>query len=455
MIENKTIANIITPPGKSGVGIIRVSGEQSFMIIDQLFKPYDQQSFMAKESHKAYLGKVVRSNGSLLDEALVLLFKGPNSFTGDDTVEIQAHGNPFILREILKEILLLGARQSQAGEFSRQAFLNGKLDLTQCEGILDTINASNKLALQQSLSQLEGSLRKKIKNISKELIKLSAYLEATIDFPDDEIDSSLSRTEIAVKADNIRKTTDNLLKTYQQGKLIKEGITTVLIGQPNAGKSSLLNCFLNEDRAIITELPGTTRDAIEEQIILDELTLKLVDTAGFRETEDKIEKIGIAKTYDYIQIAQLVIFLIDASKGLTTSDQKMLDHLDRLEKKYLLVYNKADLLSQEILENNVDRICISAKHSTGLEILMSRIKEIFLEKESEELYLNNLRYYESLNKVRTSIETFIRELSREDIPYDLLTIHLKEAYQELSFITGENFTDELLENIFNQFCIGK
>lgn len=455
MIENKTIANIITPPGKSGVGIIRVSGEQSFMIIDQLFKPYDQQSFKAKESHKAYLGKVVRSNGSLLDEALVLLFKGPNSFTGDDTVEIQAHGNPFILREILKEILLLGARQSQAGEFTRQAFLNGKLDLTQCEGILDTINASNKLALQQSLSQLEGSLRKKIKNISKELIQLSAYLEATIDFPDDEIDSSLSRTEIAVKADNIRKTTDDLLKTYQQGKLIKEGITTVLIGQPNAGKSSLLNSFLNEDRAIITELPGTTRDAIEEQIILDELTLKLVDTAGFRETEDKIEKIGIAKTYDYIQIAQLVIFLIDASKGLTTSDQKMLDHLDRLEKKYLLVYNKADLLSQEILEKNVGRIYISAKHSTGLEILMSRIKEIFLEKESEELYLNNLRYYESLNKVRTSIETFIRELSREDIPYDLLTIHLKEAYQELSFITGENFTDELLENIFNQFCIGK
>ena len=455
MIENKTIANIITPPGKSGVGIIRVSGEQSFMIIDQLFKPYDQQSFKAKESHKAYLGKVVRSNGSLLDEALVLLFKGPNSFTGDDTVEIQAHGNPFILREILKEILLLGARQSQAGEFTRQAFLNGKLDLTQCEGILDTINASNKLALQQSLSQLEGSLRKKIKNISKELIQLSAYLEATIDFPDDEIDSSLSRTEIAVKADNIRKTTDDLLKTYQQGKLIKEGITTVLIGQPNAGKSSLLNSFLNEDRAIITELPGTTRDAIEEQIILDELTLKLVDTAGFRETEDKIEKIGIAKTYDYIQIAQLVIFLIDASKGLTTSDQKMLAHLDRLEKKYLLVYNKADLLSQEILEKNVGRIYISAKHSTGLEILMSRIKEIFLEKESEELYLNNLRYYESLNKVRTSIETFIRELSREDIPYDLLTIHLKEAYQELSFITGENFTDELLENIFNQFCIGK
>ena len=455
MIENKTIANIITPPGKSGVGIIRVSGEQSFMIIDQLFKPYDQQSFKARESHKAYLGKVVRSNGSLLDEALVLLFKGPNSFTGDDTVEIQAHGNPFILREILKEILLLGARQSQAGEFTRQAFLNGKLDLTQCEGILDTINASNKLALQQSLSQLEGSLRKKIKNISKELIQLSAYLEATIDFPDDEIDSSLSRTEIAVKADDIRKTTDDLLKTYQQGKLIKEGITTVLIGQPNAGKSSLLNSFLNEDRAIITELPGTTRDAIEEQIILDELTLKLVDTAGFRETEDKIEKIGIAKTYDYIQIAQLVIFLIDASKGLTTSDQKMLAHLDRLEKKYLLVYNKTDLLSQEILEKNVGRIYISAKHSTGLEILMSRIKEIFLEKESEELYLNNLRYYESLNKVRTSIETFIRELSREDIPYDLLTIHLKEAYQELSFITGENFTDELLENIFNQFCIGK
>lgn len=452
MTLDKTIANIITPPGKSGVGIIRISGDEAFKIIQQIFKAYDEDSFNKKESHKAYLGNIINTKGQKLDEALILIMKKPNSFTGDDTVEIQAHGNPFILKEILKEILALGGSLSEAGEFTRRAFLNGKLDLTQSEGILDTINASTKPALKSSLSQLEGKLRGKIKGLLEALVGIIAYLEATIDFPDDEIENTIPKEEIEIKAKALLRDIEELLKTYQQGKLIKEGVTTVLIGQPNAGKSSLLNSFLNEDRAIITELPGTTRDAIEEQIILNELTLKIVDTAGFRETKDKIEKIGIAKTYEYIEIAQLILFLIDATLGITKEDEKMIAHLKTLEKNYLLVYNKADLIKSRQYQ---DGIYISAKKREGLEDLMEAIKNLFLSKGGEEIYLSNLRYYESLHKGKGAIESFIKGINREDTPYDLLTIDLKEAYLELSSITGESFTEELLDKIFKQFCIGK
>ena len=452
MILNKTIANIITPPGKSGVGIIRISGDKAFKIIDQLFTAYDKDSFNKKESHKVYLGEIINKQGQKLDEALVLIMKNPNSFTGDDTVEIQSHGNPFILKEILKEVLSLGGSLSEAGEFTRRAFLNGKLDLTQSEGILDTINATNKMALTQSLSQIEGKLKKKVKITLNTILEIISYLEATIDFPDDEIENTISTDNIIAKTKKINEEIEKLLKTYKEGKLIKDGVTTVLIGKPNAGKSSLLNSFLNEDRAIITELPGTTRDAIEEQIILDELTLKIVDTAGFRETEDKIEKIGIAKTYEYIDIAQLVLFLIDATSGITKEDQKMIDYLDSMEKNYLIVYNKSDLLKTY---DHTNGIYISAKNGSGLEKLMEEIKNLFLDKEAEEIYLNNFRYYESFDKGKKAIESFNEDLLRGDIPYDLLTISLKEAYLELASITGDNFTDELLDKIFNQFCIGK
>lgn len=452
MLLDKTIANIITPQGKSGVGIIRISGNEAFKIIDQIFKPYNKESFNKKESHRVYLGNIINSQGQKLDEALILIMKKPNSFTGDDTVEIQSHGNPFILKEILKEILSFGGSLSEAGEFTRRAFLNGKLDLTQCEGILDSINASNKLALKSSLSQLEGKLKKKIKKLLKEIMEIIAYLEATIDFPDDEIENNISREEIELKAKVILSNIEELLKSYIQGKIIKDGITTVLIGQPNTGKSSLLNSLLNEDRAIITELPGTTRDAIEEQITLNELTLKIVDTAGFRKTDGKIEKIGIAKTYEYIKISQLILFLIDATLGITKEDEEMIAHLKRLGKNYILVYNKADLISSRQYKNG---IYISAKKCYGLEALMNTIHDLFLNKETEEIYINNLRYYESFNRSKKSIKNFIREINKVDIPYDLLTIDLREAYLELSFITGENFTEELLNKIFKDFCIGK
>ncbi len=454
MLKEYTIANIITPLIECGIGIIRISGIQSFEIIDKLFQAYNS-AFKQKESHKAYLGVLHNSNGDKLDEALVLLMKGPHSFTGEDTVEIHCHGNPFILKETLKEIIKLGAKKSEAGEFTRRAFLNGKLDLTQSEAILDTIKANNQKALSLSLNQLEGSLKNKIGLLKEDLINIIAYLEASIDFPDDEIEESYTNDVINSRIDKLLDEINKLLNSYSQGKIIKDGVMTVLIGRPNVGKSSLLNSLLNEERAIITHLPGTTRDAIEEQINIGDLILNIVDTAGFRETEDLIEKIGIKKTYNYIDKAQLILFLVDARQGLTSDDYIMIEHLKKIDKKFLIVINKVDLIKKTKLEDINNSIYISAKDGTGLEELKSTIKDLFIKDEIEEYYISNLRYYESLVKSKDSLDIFKESLETGIVPTDLLSIDLKDAYIALATITGDDFTEDLLDNIFSKFCIGK
>lgn len=454
MLKDYTIANIITPLIECGVGIIRISGTKAFLIIDKIFKAYSS-TYIKKESHKVYLGTLHNENGDKLDEVLVLLMKGPNSFTGEDTVEIHCHGNPFILQEAMKVILKNGARKSEAGEFTRQAFLNGKLDLTQSEAILDTITANNQKALTLSLNQLEGSLKNKIGTLKDDLIGIIAYLEATIDFPDDEIEESYTNDVINSRIKKLLDEINKLLSSYNTGRIIKEGIMTVMIGRPNVGKSSLLNSLLNEDRAIITHLPGTTRDAIEEQINIGDLVLNIVDTAGFRETEDIIEKIGIKKTYEYIDIAQLIIFLVDATQGLTEEDKQMIDHLNMLEKNYIIVMNKVDLLEEVKINADRDIIYISAKNGTGLEELKDGIKKLFIKDEIEDYCISNLRYYESLVKAKDALDQFQESLDSKIVPADLLAIDLKDAYIALAAITGDDFTEDLLDNIFSKFCIGK
>lgn len=454
MLKDYTIANIITPLIECGIGIIRISGNEAFMIIDKIFKAYSS-SYTKKESHKVYLGIIHNENGDKLDEVLVLLMKGPNSFTGEDTVEIHCHGNPFILQETMKVILKNGAKKSEAGEFTRRAFLNGKLDLTQSEAILDTITANNQKALTLSLNQLEGSLKNKIGALKEDLISIIAYLEATIDFPDDEIEESYTNDVINSRINKLLDEINKLLDSYNTGKIIKEGIMTVMIGRPNVGKSSLLNSLLNEDRAIITHIPGTTRDAIEEQINIGDLVLNIVDTAGFRETEDIIERIGIKKTYEYIDIAQLIIFLVDATIGLTVEDQLMLEHLRKLEKNYIIVMNKVDLIDESNIETSDDIFFISAKNGTGLDELKYGIKKLFIKDEIEDYCISNLRYYESLIKAKSALDMFKESMESQIIPADLLAIDLKDAYIALATITGDDFTVDLLDNIFSKFCIGK
>lgn len=454
MFKEETIANIVTPLIESGVGIIRISGSRAFAIIDKMFTN-KSQGFINKESHKAFLGTLHDREGKILDEALVLLFKGPRSFTGEDTVEIHCHGNPFILKETLKEIVALGARKSQPGEFTRQAFLNGKLDLTQSEAILDTIEAGNRKALEMSLNQLEGSLSHKIGTLKEELINMTAYLEASIDFPDDELDFTYTTEVLKERTSHILVEINKLLSTYKQGKIIKEGIMTVMIGRPNVGKSSLLNRLLGEERAIITSLPGTTRDAIEEKINIGDLILNIVDTAGFRETEDMIEKIGIKKTYEYINLAQLVIFLADATEGLGAEDKEMLEHLRAHKKDHLIVMNKADLTDKRAMEEDDDIIYISAKEGTGIEELKDRIRNIYINEGMEDYLISNLRYYESLVKAKEALDTFLSSQESGIVTADCLVIDLKDAYLALASITGDDYTEDLLDNIFSKFCIGK
>lgn len=448
-MEDYTIAGIITPPGEGGVGILRLSGRKALAIAEELFQPYGRAALAPRT---ARLGRL-SYQGEALDEALVLYFQAPASYTGEDVVEIQCHGNPFILREVLKACLALGARQSEAGEFTRRAFLHGRLDLTQSEAVLDTIKARSRGALALSLNQLQGGLKRRITSLREELLSLAAYLEASIDFPDDEIQGTYSRERLEGEGQRILKELQSLLSTYREGKILKEGILTVLAGRPNAGKSSLLNCLLQEDRAIITDIPGTTRDALEEEVLLGDLLLRLVDTAGLRETQDPIEELGIRKAQDYLERAQLVLYLADGTKGLTEEDQRNLEALQAMEKEYFLIYTKWDLLDKP-LPPGPRSLTVSAREGWGIEELKEEIQRLFLGRETETEAIASLRYFEALSQGAEALGSFLRGLG-EELPYDLLSIDLREAWGALARITGEDYTEDLLEAIFSQFCIGK
>lgn len=451
-MEETTIANIITPLYESGVGIIRISGSKAFSIIDNLFTPIDQNRYNKNETFTIHLG-YIKDQETVLDEVLLLLMKGPKSFTGEDVVEIQTHGNPFILDTILKLLLKKGAILSEAGEFTKRAFLNGRLDLSQGEAILDVIQAKNKKSLQIALNQLEGSLSSKIHNIEKETLSMIGFLEASIDFPEDEIDSIFSKEDLEKNINQIIIEINNLLETYHAGKILKEGITTTLIGNTNVGKSTLFNKLLKEDRAIVTHISGTTRDIIEEKVIIGDLILNLVDTAGIRDTKDAIEKIGIKKTYHYIEKSQLILFLLDSTKNINKEEKRLLDKIKKMKKKYLILNTKIDLVKNidNVIENSIS---ISAKENLGIEELENAIKKIFLYKNEENVYLTNYRYYEALERSKKSyIQTL--EALKNDMPYDLVSIDLKEAFEAIGVITGTVLQENLLNEVFSKFCIGK
>ncbi|AMP21254.1 hypothetical protein AZF37_08955 [endosymbiont 'TC1' of Trimyema compressum] len=451
-MEETTIANIITPLYESGVGIIRVSGSQALSIVDDLFTPVNQKRYSKKETFTIHLG-YIKDQETVLDEVLLLLMKGPNSFTGEDIVEIQTHGNPFILDTILKLLLKKGATLSEAGEFTKRAFLNGRLDLSQGEAILDVIQAKNKKSLQMALNQLEGGLSSKVHNIEKDTLSMIGFLEASIDFPEDEIDSVFSKEDLKKTIHQIIKEINGLLETYHDGKILKEGITTVLVGAPNVGKSTLLNTLLKENRAIVTHIPGTTRDSIEEKTTIGDLILNLVDTAGIRDTEDAIEKIGVEKTYDYIEKSQLILFLLDSTKTVSNEEQQLLDKIKKMKKHYLILNTKIDLAknTDNLIENSLP---ISAKDNLGIKDLENAIKKIFLHKNEENIYLTNYRYYEALEKSKKAYLQALEALESA-MPYDLVSIDLKEAFEALGIITGTALQENLLNEIFSKFCIGK
>ena len=456
--KTDTIAAISTAMTNSGIGIVRISGEDAFGIIDKIYKGKKEKILSKEKSHTIHYGYIVDGEETI-DEVLVLLMRGPHSYTGEDTVEIDCHGGVFVTRKILETVLKYGARPAEPGEYTKRAFLNGKMDLSQAEAVIDVINSQNEYALQSSVNQLKGSVHKKIDEIRSEILHHTAFIETALDDPE-HYDVDGYGEQLGEVVDNLLKKVQRLLDTADDGRIMKEGIRTVIVGKPNAGKSSLLNALLGEDRAIVTDIAGTTRDVLEEHIQLHGISLNIMDTAGIRDTEDVVEKIGVDKAKSYAEEADLIIYVVDASCPLDESDFEIINMIKN--KKAVVLLNKTDLstvINKKELKVWINKptIEISAKNQTGIEELQDTLKEMFYHGEisfNDEVYITNARHkaalmdaYASLKKVKESIEN--------QMPEDFYTIDLMDAYESLGSITGETIGEDLVNEIFSKFCMGK
>lgn len=461
MIFRDTIAAIATPPGVGGIGLIRVSGPEAEVIARRLFRPLRPLSSFL--SHHLYLGHIVApETGDVLDEVLVSFLKAPRSFTGEDTLEISCHGGPLILRTVLDEVLRAGARPAERGEFTKRAFLNNRLDLAQAEAVLDVITARTHAGLSAAVARLRGKLSGRIEAIRSEIVDLLAGIEAAIDFSEDDgvtgtPESDLPRLQAAI--DGLQA----LAATYRQGRIYREGIGVVIAGRPNVGKSSLLNRLLGEKRAIVTSIPGTTRDFIEEALDIGGIPVRLTDTAGIRPPEDAIEREGIDLVWERLETADAVLVLLDGSAELTAEDRELLAKLR--EKPLLPVVNKADLPQrleegslQEILPETAPRpLRISAKYGDGIEALKQAICDTALTaplQEMPEVLIAHLHQKTALEKAAESLIR-ARDGLRGGLPPELAALEIREALDALGEITGRTTTEDVLERIFANFCIGK
>lgn len=456
--KTDTIAAISTAMTNSGIGIVRISGEGAFEIIDKIYKGKKKKVLSNQKSHTIHYGYIVDGEETI-DEVLVLLMKGPHSYTGEDTVEIDCHGGVFVTRKILETVLKYGARPAEPGEYTKRAFLNGRMDLSQAEAVIDVINSKNEYALQSSVNQLKGSVHKKIDEIRSEILHHTAFIETALDDPE-HYDVDGYGEELEEVVDNLLKKVQRLIDTADDGRIMKEGIQTVIVGKPNAGKSSLLNALLGEDRAIVTDIAGTTRDVLEENIQLQGISLNIMDTAGIRDTEDIVEKIGVDKAKSYAEEADLIIYVVDASLPLDDSDFEIINMIKN--KKAVVLLNKTDLstvINKKELKVWINKptIEISAKNQTGIQELQDTLKEMFYHGDisfNDEVYITNARHkaalmdaYASLKKVKESIEN--------QMPEDFFTIDLMDAYESLGSITGETIGEDLVNEIFSKFCMGK
>lgn len=465
MYSKETIAAISTGMSNSGIGIIRISGEDAFQVIDRIYKGKEVLSKV--QSHTIHYGYIV-DEGETIDEVLVSIMRAPRTFTGEDTVEINCHGGVYVVKRVLDTVLRNGARPAEPGEFTKRAFLNGKMDLSQAEAVIDVITAKNEYALQSSMSQLKGSVKKKIEEIRKQIIYHTAFIETALDDPE-HISVDGYGEQLQGVVDTLTEELKDLIDSSENGRIMKEGIQTVILGKPNAGKSSLLNVLSGRERAIVTDIEGTTRDVLEEQIQIQGLNLNVIDTAGIRETEDKVEKIGVDKAKEYAEQADLIIYVVDASRELDENDFEIMKII--AGKKVIILLNKMDLnvlISKENLEEqlrkevgnkseSIPMIEISAKEEQGIRNFENLLKEMFLQGEisfNDEVYITNMRQksalqdaYNSLKKVNESIEM--------GMPEDFYSIDLMDAYEALGSITGETIGEDLVNEIFSKFCMGK
>lgn len=460
-MKTDTIAAIATGLSNSGIGIIRVSGDEAINIVNKIYKNKNNEHSLYKyKSHTIHYG-FIYDNDNLIDEVMVSVFIAPYSFTTEDTVEINCHGGIYVLKKILELVLKNGARIAEPGEFTKRAFLHGRIDLTKAEAVMDMIHAENDFALKSSMRQLSGELSEKIKKLRDKIIYEIAFIESALDDPE-HISLDNYPEELDKKVKEIKNELSLLLKNADNGSILKNGINTVIIGKPNAGKSSLLNRLAGKERAIVTDIAGTTRDIIEEKVILGDVTLNIIDTAGIRDTSDTIEKIGVEKAISYAKDADLVIYVVDSSILLDDNDYEIMDLLK--DKKSIILFNKSDLNSivdeneiKKKLYSDIPIIKTSTKAGTGFDELEHIINDMFLSgliEQKDEIYLTNMRHKDAINEAYNSINMVIKSI--EDLmPEDFFSIDLMNAYKELGYIIGEEVEDDLVNEIFTKFCMGK
>lgn len=456
MFKNETIAAITTGLTSAGIGIIRVSGDSAIDVVDKIF--YTKNGLKTKTSHTINYGYIVE-DGNIVDEVLVMLMKAPKTYTGEDTVEINCHGGLVVMQKVLKLVLKAGARLAEPGEFTKRAFLNGKMDLSKAEAVIDIINAKNEYALKSGMSQLNGNIRNRISTMREKILHEIAYIESALDDPEnyslDRYSKKLEKIINYLKID-----IEKLIDSFSNGKIIKEGVETAIIGRPNAGKSSLLNLLLKEERAIVSDIEGTTRDIIREYIKLGDISLNIVDTAGIRKTDDYVEKIGVDRARDIALNADLVLLVIDSTKSLNSEDIDLLEYIK--DKQAIILLNKADkdvLIDENDIKKYTDKkiILFSAKESLGLEILEEEIKSMFYKGDidfNDQIYITNERHIEALEEARDSLDMVLSSIE-EDLPEDFYSIDMLNAYEILGSITGETIDDDLANEIFAKFCMGK
>lgn len=459
MKEFDTICGISTPIGEGGISIIRISGDKCLDIIDRIFKGVNKSSVKEMKTYTMKYGHIHNiENTEVIDEVIISYMKGPKSFTAEDVVEVNCHGGVTSTNRVLQEIIKSGARIAEPGEFTKRAFLNGRIDLSQAEAVMDIIRAKTDLSMKSAVMQSSGYLSREINKLREYMLNTLALIEYSVDFTEDdeEVDESIP-VRIIEQLSKAKNEMNMLLKNADEGRIIRDGLKLAIVGKPNVGKSSLLNALLKEKRAIVTDIPGTTRDVIEEFINLDGIPVKVIDTAGIRETDDIVEQIGVEKSREKMNEADLVIFVLDSSRELDDEDREILERLK--DKKYIVLLNKVDLeskINEDEVKDLENIIRISAKSGFGLEDLKSKIKDMFFDGEvdTESLIISNSRHKQALYRALENCELAEGKVKANEF-LDLISIYVTAALKALGEITGSELEEDLVNKIFSEFCVGK
>ncbi|MGL5244903.1 MAG: tRNA uridine-5-carboxymethylaminomethyl(34) synthesis GTPase MnmE [Sarcina sp.] len=458
MKEFDTIAAVATALGEGGIAIIRVSGNSALEIVNNIFRSKNGKNILDMKPYTMKYGHILDENDQVLDEVIISFMKGPRSFTAEDTVEINCHGGVIATNKVLQRVVQVGARLAEPGEFTKRAFLNGRIDLSQAEAIMDIIVAKTELSMKSAMAQSQGRLSQEINKLRAEVLEILALIEYAVDFTeDDEEPDETIPVKVKQSVEKLINEVEVLLNTADEGKIIRDGLSMVIVGKPNVGKSSLLNALLNEKRAIVTDIAGTTRDVIEEYINLDGIPVRLVDTAGIRETEDIVEKIGVRKSKEKINEADLVVLMLDTSRVLDEEDKEIIQYIK--DRKYIILLNKVDLekkINLEELDELNNTVNISAKTGFGIEQLKEKIKELFFNGsiDTESVMITNTRHKQALYRTIENLELGLDGLNKNEF-LDLISIYVTSALRALGEITGAELEEDLVNKIFAEFCCGK